>query len=367
MAQSRTERLVNLAIALQQSKRFLTFHEIRQMVSDYADQEEGEALDKTFDRDKEELRRLGFDIEVAAATAGSDMRDAYRISRDQSYLPALDLTAQQAVLLNLAATLWHDPSLDQGMSWALAKLDAVSRTELPTADPGLAETASTGDSTGEPASESAPGGNPPLAQSWALATGRAVDAQVMEPLLQGLEQAQLAKFGYHGRPRQLEPWRLATRAGAWYVLGYERQAAAPRLYKLSRIEGPVRLAGPPAAFSRPDDALIEQGLRQIEPPAPRETVFVALRADAGAALRRAARPVSPEQLADHRADQPGWITPPQGFAVWALGYARLDRVVSDICAEGPDALVLEPGPVRDGVIAQLRLVASWKEHHVQVG
>ncbi|MEK8229018.1 WYL domain-containing protein [Oerskovia sp. M15] len=54
------------------------------------------------------------------------------------------------------------------------------------------------------------------------------------------------------RTRTVEPWRIAARRGGWYLLGFDRERQAPRAYRLSRIEGRVRLLGRGGSFTIPE-------------------------------------------------------------------------------------------------------------------
>jgi len=57
MADTKTERLVNLTLALLASKRFLKKSEILRTVAGY--EGSAESMDRMFERDKDDLRALG--------------------------------------------------------------------------------------------------------------------------------------------------------------------------------------------------------------------------------------------------------------------------------------------------------------------
>jgi len=62
MAAQRSERLVNLVIALLVTDRPLTRAQLRDMIEDYRKVSEV-AFQRSFERDKEELRRIGITVE----------------------------------------------------------------------------------------------------------------------------------------------------------------------------------------------------------------------------------------------------------------------------------------------------------------
>ena len=67
MASEKNERLVNLTIALLATKKYLTKAQIFKLVEGYDGS--NEAADRMFERDKEELRALGIDIEISSSSS----------------------------------------------------------------------------------------------------------------------------------------------------------------------------------------------------------------------------------------------------------------------------------------------------------
>ena len=65
MSARKSERLINLLIALLSTRRFLTKRELRGIVEDYRDSGDV-AFERQFERDKEELRALGVRIETGS-------------------------------------------------------------------------------------------------------------------------------------------------------------------------------------------------------------------------------------------------------------------------------------------------------------
>jgi proteasome accessory factor B len=62
MSSQKTERLINLTLALLATKRHLTKSEIFKAVAGYGGSPE--TMERMFERDKDELRNLGIQIEV---------------------------------------------------------------------------------------------------------------------------------------------------------------------------------------------------------------------------------------------------------------------------------------------------------------
>ena len=78
MSSEKTERLVNLTMALLASRRFMTKGEIFRKVEGYSGAQE--TKERMFERDKDELRSMGIDIEVGGLDPLFDDEAGYRIS-----------------------------------------------------------------------------------------------------------------------------------------------------------------------------------------------------------------------------------------------------------------------------------------------
>src|SRR5690242_21659273 len=94
-----------------------------------------------FERDKEELRSLGIPIEVGYVDRAFEDEPGYRIERSAFELPDIDLTAEEAAVLGLAARVWQHAGLAAATSDALVKLKAagldVDRDQLDAVQPTL--------------------------------------------------------------------------------------------------------------------------------------------------------------------------------------------------------------------------------------
>lgn len=66
MSDQKTERLINLTLALLATKRYLTKSEIFRVVAGYSGS--AETMERMFERDKDELRSMGIEIEVKGLT-----------------------------------------------------------------------------------------------------------------------------------------------------------------------------------------------------------------------------------------------------------------------------------------------------------
>src|SRR4028119_437364 len=108
MSRRKSERLMNLVIALLVTRQYLTKERIRTVVEGYHRQSD-EAFERMFERDKEELREIGIEIEVGNFEELFDDEPGYRIRRDAFELPDIHLEPDEAAVVGLAARVWRAP------------------------------------------------------------------------------------------------------------------------------------------------------------------------------------------------------------------------------------------------------------------
>ena len=139
---------------------------------------------------------------------------------------------------------------------------------------------------------------------------------------------------------------MVNRRGRWYVAGHDRARNAPRVFRLSRITGPVKMAGPPGSVKVPDGADVRELVKGWDgSPARDRTAVLRVRADAGLGLRRWAREVAPDDR--HQAGTGSRSTSPT--LRWYADY---------LASFGPDVMVLDPPDLREAVIRRLKGVLA---------
>ena len=145
--------------------------------------------------------------------------------------------------------------------------------------------------------------------------------------------------------RELEPWGVVNRHGRWYVAGWDRGRAAPRVFRLGRIAGTVKFCGPAGSVTVPDGADVRELVRDWDSaPAREQTAVLRVRSGAGVGLRRHAVSVRP-------ADQ-------AGRDLVTTTFGDVGQFADYIASFGPDAVVLDPPDLREAVIARLKGVLA---------
>ncbi len=222
---------------------------------------------RKFERDKDQLRRLGIPIETRRyRVEGHSETDGYVIPRRSFYLPYLELVREGEGDTPSASTssyavgrvtlsesdvrtailalreVWSLPSFpfERDARRALRKLTFDLDPRLANPDEGQLE------GTGPPPRVlERPGGADPKG--------------ALGPLLDALYDRSRVRFRYHsiGRDavelRRVEPWGLLLQWGAWYLAGRDvEKGSGERLFRLDRMGGVERSSGA-REFEIPED------------------------------------------------------------------------------------------------------------------
>ncbi len=307
MATDRTERLLNLVICLLGARRPVTRGVLRESIPGYGDAASGEAFERMFERDKDELRQMGIPVETIVNAQGEV--EGYLIDEDAYAMPPIDLDAAERAVLGLAARAWSEAALAAEAGAALRKIEAT---------------------TGERWSPLLPGrpgaGEDALPALWEAIRSRA--AVRFRYLARGRDEAE---------DRIVEPWATAYRSGAWYVVGWSRERGGGRAFRLSRIEGSVVLLRDQAATA-PREGVDDLIASLVEPPT-RGAARVLLPERGAARLRASARTV--------------------GEGAWEVDYSDEQILVADVLEAGGTVLAPEPAARRQR--AALEAVAAMHE------
>ena len=306
----KTERLLNLVIALLWTRRPLSKAQIRQAVPQYQETASPEAFDRMFERDKDELRDLGIPLVTQPLDPLYDDELGYRIDRREYALAPIDVEPDEVAALALAARAWSQASLSGAATMALNKLRAagveIDDRSIVAIEPSI---------------------------------------RTAEAAFDAMKSAILARrpvaFDYRKRDgertrRTMQPWGLTMWRGRWYVTGYDLDRAGERVFRLSRVATPVKPAGAPGSYDIPAGHVP----RVLVSGAAAPKVFgeVRLRAAAGHLLRRRAESVSPVE---------------DGWDRVVVGTTDLEMLADDIAALGPDAVALSPSDLVDQVRQRL--------------
>lgn len=227
MSSQKTERLINLTLALLASKRYLSKAEILRNIPGY----EGspETKERMFERDKDDLRSLGIQIDVNNFDPLFEDEQGYLIKSESFQFAENEFTKEELLLLTMAANLWHDSAVEIDSQNALLKIQSLS---------GPVEN----DMTTTPTLR--------ITEDW----------QLLVSIFTAVQNKQILEFSYRGKKRQVNPYGLYSSNGFWYLIAFEINVI--KSFKLVRIEGEVDLIGEKDAFEKPDNFNVGNFLKE---------------------------------------------------------------------------------------------------------
>ena len=227
------QRLLDLAALLLKAAEPVSWREIQeQFPEDYSGT--GEAAVRKFERDKADLLELG--IPVRYAVGDEDLPAGYHIDKDEFYLPDLKLAPEDLALLYVAGSA----ALAQGtFPYARDLAHALNKLSFAASAPGASESAAQAART--------------LSSEEELAAPEVV--RYLEELSRAIAHKKRVHLHYRGAERRVdterdvEPYGLFQKGGAWYLVGYCLLREDIRTFHLSRM---VSLAVNPSAPRTPD-------------------------------------------------------------------------------------------------------------------
>lgn len=201
----KSERLINLTMALLAAKRFMSKNEIFEAVEGY----EGspESKERMFERDKTELRALGLDIEVGNDDPLFNDESGYRINPRNYSLDIGEMAQEDLSLLSLAAAQWQDSLLSNNAQSALRKVEALH---------GAIDTANI---------------NLSFIQ-------RETAEAIFSDLWGAINNHQEISFDYRSRSlshRKVQPLALYLSKSRWYFVGHDIAKDELRKFKVARV------------------------------------------------------------------------------------------------------------------------------------
>jgi len=300
----KSERLVNLTIALLATKRYLTKSEIFRTVEGY----EGspEAMERMFERDKDDLRSLGITIELGTFDPIFEDEAGYRITPSSYQLNLGELDGTDIALLSMAATAWSGAALERESTSALIKLSSMGIDSDSEALSLLTPQVSGTD------------------QNFVLVTDAIVRRSEIE--FEYLS-ADLSK-----QVRTIAPYSMRGESGSWYLLGLDRAKDSVRTFRLDRIVSEVIVSKKSNTFEIPDQ--LADGIQDVS----QEFALLRIRKNRGHQLRSLATVVETGEEWDE-------IRLPIVDSSWLLRSILWHR---------DDVVAVQPPALRDQVVDSLK-------------
>ncbi len=300
----KSERLVNLTIALLATKRYLTKSEIFRTVEGY----EGspEAMERMFERDKDDLRSLGIAIELGSFDPLFEDEAGYRITPSSYKLDLGELDGTDIALLSIAASAWTGAALERESTSALIKLASM----------GL-------DSDSEALSLLAPRING-TNENFTVITDAIIRRSEIE--------FEYVSSDLTKQQRRIAPYSLRGQSGSWYLVGQDLEKNSLRTFRLDRVVSEVSASKKINAYVIPDE-IPDHGAEEV-----REIARIRIRKNRGHQLRSYATVLESDEEWDE-------VSLPIVDANWLLRTILWHR---------DDVVLLEPSTLRKQIVQSLK-------------
>jgi proteasome accessory factor B len=241
-AQAKLQRWIDLIAVLLTHRYGVTFEKLRVEVPGYARGSKRDAVARTFERDKDELRALGVPIETLEPTAENEGHQRYRIDPGDMYLPYLVIAASgrpsRADPRRLRPGYRSVPTLSFEPDEYEALVNGARRA-VELGDPMLAHDAT--------AALRKLAFDLPIDSALGVSVDH-VTPQVDHPTAERLRPLGLAllrlkrvRFTYHGMARDTissriaEPYGLFFLSNHWYLAARDVDGGALRNFRVSRM------------------------------------------------------------------------------------------------------------------------------------
>ena len=304
MADKKAERLINLTLALLATKRYLKKSEIFATVDGYSGN--ADAMDRMFERDKNELRSLGIEISVGDLDPLFDDEPGYRINKDSYGLQLKNLSPADVAILSVAANIWNDSILGIDAQSSLIKLESV----------GLFDA---------------------IEDNLAFSYKYENPTPNLIVIEEAISQEQVISFKYRdgSAKRRVEPYRIYLWRGFWCLFGKDTEKNQNRSFKISRIPGEITLEK--SKFKQPDNLDVNEFLPSFES----FKVLISIPEAKCAILRNLASNV------EHH----------DGYDICEILFPDSDSAITQLLRHGAEAKVLEPSALRETLRSKLESIA----------
>ncbi len=258
---TRTERLLNLVIALLAARSPVSRRVIQEGVAGYDPTASASAFERMFERDKDELRAMGIPIETITDAHGEVQ--GYLIDSTEYGARELSFDGEELAALNLAALVWDDAVLESTAITAIRKIESI--TPASSHGDSLLDTPATSTTFGHVSAQEA----------------------ALLPLMRAVRDHRVVRFDYRKpgssevEKRSVEPWSLYSHQGRWYLTGLDLERNSERLFRVSRIQGGVTVTATAASERTADPAIVPEAGTDDD-----VTVLVHIPEGLGAELRR---------------------------------------------------------------------------------
>lgn len=304
MSAEKTERLINLTLGLLSSKRYLTKNEIFRNVAGYSGS--ADTMERMFERDKDELRNMGIEIEVGQIDPLFEDEVGYLIKSSDIQIQPTDFSKEELMLMTMAANTWKESVFSDVSNNALMKLASIdSQITL---------------------------------NKVAISTFNedGITLLQFEKIIEAIKDRKFLSFLYNDKDRLIAPYALKFLNGFWYLIGQD-QGLQIKVFKIIRIQSEIKSISNKPSFDIPSDFNVDEFLKK-ENKEKKKVATLLIRENRVMALRNKGK-VSPA---------------PNGWEKLEISFDDLNQLTTEILWYADDVVVESPRELRDQVIQSLQ-------------
>lgn len=218
MSSEKTERLINLTLGLLSSKRYLTKNEIFKNISGYKGS--AETMERMFERDKDELRSLGIEIEVGQIDPLFEDEQGYLIRSSSIQIQPNEFSNDELLFMTMAGNLWKESALSGISENALMKVASLD------------------------------GGVGFNNISLPLIADEKFHFGLFEKIIDSIQNGKYLSFIYKNKKRVVAAYGLKNTKGFWYLIGQEEESDI-KVFKVIRIQSEIEILDDKNNFTKP--------------------------------------------------------------------------------------------------------------------
>jgi proteasome accessory factor B len=304
----KTERLINLTLGLLSSKRFLTKNEIFKNIAGYSGSPE--TMERMFERDKDELRSMGIEIEVGQLDPLFEDEMGYLIKSSNIQIQPNEFTKDELLLMTMAANVWKESAFSDISKNALMKVSSI---------------------------DSEIGFN---AVALSMIDDEGLNADRFQKIIDAIQSKKYISFLYNNKKRVMAPFALKSSGGFWYLIGQEKGESI-KVFKIIRIQSEIVIDKSSSQFEIPVDFKVDEFLKNTTSDQA-QTAKLLIRENSVNALR--SRGMVQE-------NSNGWDT-------LEITFDDLEQMIKEVLWFGDDIVVLSPSNLRSEIISRLKEIIN---------
>ena len=308
MSAEKTERLINLTLGLLSSKRFLTKNEIFKNIAGYSGSPE--TMERMFERDKDELRSMGIEIEVGQLDPLFEDEMGYLIKSSNIQIQPNEFTKDELLLMTMAANVWKESAFSDISKNALMKVSSI---------------------------DSEIGFN---AVALSMIDDEGLNADRFQKIIDAIQSKKYISFLYNNKNRVMAPFALKSSGGFWYLIGQEKGESI-KVFKIIRIQSEIVIDKSSSQFEIPVDFKVDEFLKNTTSDQA-QTAKLLIRENRVNALR---------SRGSVQENSNGWDT-------LEITFDDLEQMIKEVLWFGDDIVVLSPPKLRSEVISRLREIIN---------